>query len=210
MMTERELKKLSRTDLLEMLIEQSRENEKLRMALEEANERLADRKMTIDKAGSLMDACLQINGVFEAAQAACLQYTENIKILSSRQEEICCRLELETKEKCSRLEKETTEKCSAQERETAEKCSAQERETTEKCSAQEQEIKEKCETMERETTERCVQMEHDMKIKCTTMLDEAKAQTEAYWLDVSGKIQELTKSYNDLQHLWEKTPFAGR
>ena len=45
--------------------------------------------MTIDDAGSIAEAALQVNGVFEAAQKACEQYIDNIKNLSKRQEVIC-------------------------------------------------------------------------------------------------------------------------
>lgn len=102
-MTERELRNLSRADLLELLVEQMKENEQLRAELEAARERLAERKLEIDKAGSIAEAALQLNGVFQSAQAACAQYIENIEHLNARQEEVCARLERETKEKCERM-----------------------------------------------------------------------------------------------------------
>ena len=39
-MTDRELRKLSRAELLELLLEESRENERLRAQLQEMNEKL--------------------------------------------------------------------------------------------------------------------------------------------------------------------------
>ena len=42
-MTERELRRLSRTDLLELLLAQRRENEQLRCLLDETQAQLADR-----------------------------------------------------------------------------------------------------------------------------------------------------------------------
>lgn len=71
-MTEKDLKRLSRKDLLEMLLELSRENEQLRKQLE-------DRTIQIEKSGSLAEAALRLNGLFEATQAACEQYTLNIR-----------------------------------------------------------------------------------------------------------------------------------
>ena len=47
-MTDRELRKLSRAELLELLLEESRENERLRAQLQEMNEKLAeDRKSVV-------------------------------------------------------------------------------------------------------------------------------------------------------------------
>ena len=95
-MTERDLKKLSREELLELLIAQGRELETCRKKLSEAEEKLASRTIAIDNAGSIAEAALQLNGVFEAAQRACSQYTDNIRLLSSRQESVCQKMEKES------------------------------------------------------------------------------------------------------------------
>ena len=78
-MTEREMRKLSRADLLEILLEQSRELDQLRAELDEANRKLAQREIAIDRAGTLAEAALLLNGIFEAADKACRQYEENIR-----------------------------------------------------------------------------------------------------------------------------------
>ena len=78
-MTDNELKHLSRTDLLEMLIAQSSEINELRAELEKANAQLADRTLKVDKAGTLAEAAFAVNDVLAAAQAAADQYLENIR-----------------------------------------------------------------------------------------------------------------------------------
>lgn len=87
MMNENELRKLKRVDLLELLISQGRENEELRHKLAEAEQKLADRQIKTDEAGSIAEAALKLNGVFEAAQAAADQYLENIKRLGGAENE---------------------------------------------------------------------------------------------------------------------------
>lgn len=78
-MTKKELKHLSRSELLEMLIGQMEENEKLKIDLEQAQEQADSRQIAIDRAGSIAEAALALNGVFDAAQAAAAQYLENIQ-----------------------------------------------------------------------------------------------------------------------------------
>ena len=102
-MTERELRKLNRTDLLELMLQQSRELEQLRAELDEANQKLAKREIVMGQAGSIAEAALQLNGVFEAAESACAQYVESIQSLSSRQEALCAQMEQETKQKCEQM-----------------------------------------------------------------------------------------------------------
>ena len=73
-MTERELRRLSRADLLELLLAQRRENEQLRCILDQTQAQLADRTIKIENAGSIAEASLQLNGIFTAAQDTCQQY----------------------------------------------------------------------------------------------------------------------------------------
>lgn len=112
-MTDKELQKLKRADLLEILVEQGKEIEKLRAEIETLEKKLNDRTICIDKAGTIAEASFQLNGVFEAAHAASAQYLENIQHLSERQERICAQMEAESREKCETMEKETTQKCEA-------------------------------------------------------------------------------------------------
>lgn len=79
-MTDKTVKRLSRRQLLELLLEERRENERLRSELKKTCQRLADRKIQLDRAGSIAEAALQFNEVFEAAQAAD-QYLENVRRL---------------------------------------------------------------------------------------------------------------------------------
>ena len=81
-MTDKELRRLSRSELLEMLIAQTEENRQLKIRLERAEAQLRDRRIAVEKAGSLAEAALQLNRVFEAADKAAQQYLENVRLMS--------------------------------------------------------------------------------------------------------------------------------
>lgn len=121
-MTDNELKKLSRNDLLQLLLEQSREVQSLRAQLAEAQSALQDRTIAIDRAGSIAEASLQLNGVFQAAQAACQQYMDNISSLSQRQEEVCARMEAESRQRAEQMIADAQRQKEATERETQQYC----------------------------------------------------------------------------------------
>lgn len=121
-MTENDLKKLNRNDLLQMLVEQGRELRELKEKYAELEEKLSDRTIKIDKAGSIAEAALQLSGVFEAAQEACRQYTENIATLSSRQEAVCARMEAESSIKAGKMLAEAEAKSMAMKLETEAQC----------------------------------------------------------------------------------------
>ena len=145
-MTEKQLKKLSRADLLGLLIEQSKELEQVRKSLEQAEEKLASREIKIAQTGSIAEAALQLNGLFEAAQAASEQYLENLRVLSVRQETVCAEKERECDETvAARLA--ATEK------------------------------------------------------QCDEMVARAKAESQAYWEEVSVKLEAFYREHAGLREL---------
>ena len=116
-MTDRELQKLSRTDLLEMLVDLSEELNLVKQKLKAAEEKLNSRQVLIDKAGSIAEAALQLIGVFEAAEAA-----GDPQVDKARQDEICRKIEQECREKAKRRLEEVEKKCMQMEADTIERC----------------------------------------------------------------------------------------
>jgi len=86
-MTDLELKRLSRADLLELLLKEHREKERLQAELEQVHKELADRRILLKEAGSIAEAALRLNGVFEAAEAAAAQYVESLRLLAEEQKD---------------------------------------------------------------------------------------------------------------------------
>ena len=73
------LRKLSKLQLLELLAQQERELQALRQELAEKEEALQDRVLQMEEAGSIAEAALRLNDVFEAAQRAADQYLESLR-----------------------------------------------------------------------------------------------------------------------------------
>ena len=78
-MTDKELKKLSKADLLSLLLTQSKEMDRLKEELAETRKQLEDRSILLEKSGSLADASLAIFHVLEDAQKAADLYLENVR-----------------------------------------------------------------------------------------------------------------------------------
>lgn len=108
-MTDKELKKLSRMELLEMLLVQTREVERLQAELERLNSELEHtqeqtkyRELELSQAGSIAEAALQVNGVFEAAQKAADEYLNNLHRLEAGTLERCKKIEALCRKLCQR------------------------------------------------------------------------------------------------------------
>ena len=79
-----------------MLLDLTKENELLRERNDALEAQLQDRMLIISEAGSLAEVALQLNGVFQAAQDTCDQYTYNMQLR-------CQRMEEETRAKCMQM-----------------------------------------------------------------------------------------------------------
>lgn len=128
-MKDKALRRLSRADLLELLIERTRENDQMKARIAEleaqllsAGSQLEERRIAIDNAGSLAEAALQVNGMIDAAQRTANQYLENIERMQKEQTQTCLRLEKESRERADRMIAETERKCAAMEGEARARC----------------------------------------------------------------------------------------
>ena len=78
-MTDKDLRRLSRAELLDILYEQQKRYEDSLAENQALRQQLEDRTLHIASAGSIAEAAMQVNGVFEAAQAAADQYLASVK-----------------------------------------------------------------------------------------------------------------------------------
>lgn len=78
-MTDKELKHLNRAELLELLLAQTEENERLKQQLQDARAQLEERRLLMEECGTMAEAALKLNGVFDAVDKAVRQYLENVQ-----------------------------------------------------------------------------------------------------------------------------------
>ncbi len=114
-MTDKELKKKNRKELLELLLVQTQRADRLEAELAEANRKLADRTLAQSEAGSIAEAALRLNGVYESAESAVAQYVENIRQMSENQRGLAERMEAEARRKADAIVAEAEQKCAARE-----------------------------------------------------------------------------------------------
>lgn len=78
-MTEKQLRKLSRMELLEILLKQRKKIDALEKQLEEVQKEAEDRRILISQKGSIAEASLALTKVFQEAQKAADLYLDNIR-----------------------------------------------------------------------------------------------------------------------------------
>ena len=65
-----DLKHLRRSELIDLIYEMKKREIELQTRLDEAEAKLQAREITMEKAGSIADAAVELSGVFQAAQEA--------------------------------------------------------------------------------------------------------------------------------------------
>lgn len=185
----KDLKNLSRGDLLELLLAQTERVEELEQERTELKKQVETKDILIEKSGTLAEAALAINRVFQAADQAAAQYLSNVMRLYDEQLEKNAELEREYARKRGILSGEIAEDAElaeqasgaaeAVDRETAKSAELTQQEATEECEAMVQEATAKCETMVQEATAECETMVQETVAKCDTMVLETTSKCEA-------------------------------
>ena len=78
-MTDKELRRLRRDDLLQILINQQKQIDALNEELQRSKEALDNRDLAVQESGTLAEAALKMNGVFDAAQSAADEYLAQMR-----------------------------------------------------------------------------------------------------------------------------------
>ena len=84
-MTDKEFKRLRRSDLIEILYEYQQREKALQEEIAALRAALADRELKIRDAGTLAEAVVRLNGLFEAAQKTADDYVEQVRLKTERE-----------------------------------------------------------------------------------------------------------------------------
>lgn len=109
-----DLKKLSRVELLRLMLQLSEENEALQQKNATLESRLGQRTIDVQEAGSIAEASLKVSDVFATAQDAADRYLENIARLNEETQQRCDALLAKTQSDCAAMEAESTKRITQQ------------------------------------------------------------------------------------------------
>lgn len=122
-MNDKNLRRLSRKDLLEILLEQTKRIEELERSLEEAESQIASKKVVLSEAGTLADAALKLSDIFKVADDAVMIYKQNFEEMMKKEER---QVRKELKETQEKMLEEVKEKCAKKIEQTENKCKKRE------------------------------------------------------------------------------------
>ena len=192
----RELKYLNRSQLLEILLDYAKENEKLRDDISNLEEKLNDKQIKIKSFGSIAEASIGLNEVFESAEAACAQYIANAKMICDEQmEKRTSKLEEAEREAKEMLEKAKAE-CADIEGEKARllsdtliECEKMKIDTQTQCEERIQSVERQCNKKLRITEKKCREKELESEEKVKNDWDMLSKRLEAFYESHNGLME---------------------
>ena len=87
-MSKGDLHKLGKTELLQIIYEQEKQIASLKKEVENLNKKINDRTIELEEYGSIAEASLRINKIFEEAQKAADEYLNSVKKLGQSKQKV--------------------------------------------------------------------------------------------------------------------------
>lgn len=106
-MADRELRHMRRTELVEIIFALKQSEDQLKAENAELTAKLEQRQIHLDSAGSIAQAALELNHVFEAAQAAADDYLASVRSVDRDA------LQAQAKAEADQLKAQTKRECDA-------------------------------------------------------------------------------------------------
>ncbi|MCD8321759.1 MAG: hypothetical protein LUC89_02590 [Oscillospiraceae bacterium] len=105
-MADKELRKMNRTELIEIIYALQQNERTLRTENEKLRRQLDDKLLRMESAGSIAEAALSLNRVFEDAEAAAKQYLDSLRYVDENVEKILSEARQQADEIVAAAEKE--------------------------------------------------------------------------------------------------------
>lgn len=177
-MTDKELQKLKRSELLEIMLGLQNELDDQREENKILQAKLDKKTIAIDNAGSIAEAALEINNVLNDAQKAADTYLENIRKMHNEQEsryneivknatDEAEKLYATAKSETEKLRSSTNVECQIKIKETDEACNKKIKETDDICIRKSTETDEACNKKINETEKMCSEKSSETERMCS-------------------------------------------
>lgn len=102
-MTDKEFKRLKRSDLISVIYEYQKKQEELEREIEELKAQLEEKTLRISDFGSIAEAVVGLNELFETAQKTADEYIEQVRLASGDAEKKAQEIIAEARQKAEEI-----------------------------------------------------------------------------------------------------------
>lgn len=102
-MTDKEFKKLRRSELIAIIYEYQKKQDALEQELSDVKKRLGSKELKISNAGSIAEAVVALSGLFETAQKTADSYVKQVRINTAEAEKKAAEIIEEAQKKADEI-----------------------------------------------------------------------------------------------------------
>lgn len=178
-MPDRELRRMSRTELVEIIFALKQSEDQLKAENAALAAQLQQREIHIEQAGSIAQAALELNRVFEAAQAAADEYVASVRAANQNTEAAASALRAQAKAEADQILADAQAQADALQARTQAACKAEE--------------------------EAAAQKRQQTEADCKALLAKTEQEVKARWQAFDRKASELLDGYRGPDFLPEES-----
>lgn len=186
-MTKNDAKKLRRGDLLELLIEQTEENQRLMNKISQMEAKLSERVIVMEQAGSIADAALGLTEVFSQAQDSADRYLESIRQKQAEAEDVL----RQAQEKAGQIERKAQEEGQTTVRKAQDEAQILSRKAREEAGELTRQTQEKAEALMAQTQAECARQMEKAQEDCKELERQTQADCEKRLAEAEKKAAEI-------------------
>ena len=186
-MTKNDAKKLRRGDLLELLIEQTEENQRLMNKISQLETKLSERVIVMEQAGSIADAALGLTEVFSQAQDSADRYLESIRQKQAEAEDALC----QAREKAKQIEQKAQEEGQTTVRKAREEGQATLQKAQEEAQELTRQTREIAEALTAQTQAECARQREKARADCKVLECQTQVECEKRLAEAEQKAAEI-------------------
>ncbi|MCD7884322.1 MAG: hypothetical protein LUI87_11570 [Lachnospiraceae bacterium] len=221
-MAEKELRRMNRTELIEIIYALQQNGMTLQQENEELRRQLEEKTIRMEKAGSIAEAALSLNHIFEDAEAAAQQYLDSVRaacgsmepltektpdlqtesLSASQQKRI--RHQEETSQESNQHQEEAQQESNQHQEEAQQECGQLLKETQQECDQLRQKTRQECDQLLQKTRQECDQMLKETRQECDRMQAQALQQARNKIDTVNRELHLLLGKYPILEEYMKK------
>ena len=186
-MTKNDAKKLRRGDLLELLIEQTEENQRLMNKISQMEAKLSERVIVMEQAGSIADAALGLTEVFSQAQDSADRYLESIRQKQAEAEDVL----RQAQEKAGQIQRKAQEEGQTTVRKAQDEAQILSRKAREEAGELTRQTQEKAEALMAQTQAECARQMEKAQADCKELERQTQADCEKRLAEAEKKAAEI-------------------
>ncbi len=182
------MRRMSRTELIEIIYALQQNERTLREEKDVLQKQLEEKVLRLEKAGSIAEAALSVNHIFEDAENAAQQYIDSLKLSDAdilahqKSEKMLSEAQAhlqQIEDECQTMQERTQDACRSIQEQAQDECRSMREQAEKECQVMREQVEDECQAMREQAEKGCQAMREQTENKCQSLYAQAEADIRA-------------------------------